>query len=93
MINCLMYYIYSPKYSFEKHSVRQLWNKITIYMTPFIHKGVKVLCMYKGINTQYCSSASNPAAGNIKCSAPAENIMGCSKGAMLFKFREMTTPN
>lgn len=88
-----MYYIYSPKYSFEKYSVRQLCNKITIYMTPFIHKGVKALCMYKGINTQYCSSAANPAAGNIKCSAPAQNRMGCTKGAMLFKSREMTTPN
>lgn len=62
-------------------------------MTPFIHKGIKVLCMYKGTNTQHCSSAANPAAGNIKCSAPGENIMGCSKGVMLFKFREMTTPN
>lgn len=88
-----MYYIHTLKYSFEKYSVRQLRNKITIYMTPFIHKGIKILCMYKGINTQYCSSGANPAAGNIKCFAPAENIMGCSKGVMLFKSREMTTPN
>lgn len=62
-------------------------------MTPFIHKGVKALCMHKGINTQYCSSAANPAAGNIKCSAPAQNRMGCMKGAILFKSREMTTSN
>lgn len=93
MINCLMYYIHPPKYSFEKYSVRQLCNTITIYMTPFIHKGIKVLYMYKGINTQYCSSAPNPAAGNIKCSAPTQNIMGYMKEAMLFKSREMTTPN
>lgn len=67
--------------------------KLPFIWLPFIYKGISALCIYKGINTYYCSSAASSAAGNIKRSAPTHNIMSCTKGAMILKSREMTTPN